>query len=87
MAVFVFREEADSLQPPLEIGIVIEGVKVLNGLPSVAHACAMLFGLFYVLDMSYPGELKHTFDALQKLFMDIEPKKMTRKVFSLILKL
>lgn len=87
MAVFVIREEGDSLQPPHDIGIFIEGVKVLNRLPSVAHACAMLFGLIYVLNLSYPGELEHTFDALQKLFMEIEPKKMTRKVLSLSVKL
>uniref|UniRef100_A0A9J8BEY5 Uncharacterized protein n=1 Tax=Cyprinus carpio carpio TaxID=630221 RepID=A0A9J8BEY5_CYPCA len=87
MAVFVIREEGDSLQPPHDIGVVIEGVKVLNRLPSVAHACAMLFGLIYVLNLSYPGELEHTFDALQKLFMEIEPKKMTRKVLSLSVKL
>lgn len=86
MAVFVIREEDDSLQPH-EIGIVIDGAEVLNRLPSVAHACALLFGLIYVLNLSYPGELKHTFDALQKLFMEIEPKKMTRKVLSLSIKL
>lgn len=87
MAVFVIREEGDSLQPPHDIGIVIEGVKVLNRLPSFAHACALLFGLIYVLNLSYPGELEHTFDALQKLFMEIEPKKMTHKVLSLSVKL
>lgn len=83
MAVFVIREEGNSLQPPHDVGVVIDGVKVLNMLPSVAHACAMLFGLIYVLNLSYPGELKNTFDALQKLFMEIEPKKMARKVLSL----
>jgi len=42
--------------------------------------CSILFGLIYALNMSYPSELKHTFDALQKIFMEIEPKKMTRRV-------
>ncbi|XP_074496794.1 uncharacterized protein LOC141770849 isoform X1 [Sebastes fasciatus] len=87
MAVFVIREEEDPLQPPHDIGIALEGVEVLNGLPSVAHACAMLFGFVYALNLSYPGELKYTFDALQKIFMEIEPKKMTRKVCSLSVKL
>ncbi|KAJ8334009.1 hypothetical protein SKAU_G00413280 [Synaphobranchus kaupii] len=86
MAVFVIREE-DPLQPPHDIGIVIEGVEVLDELPSVAHACAMLLGLIHALNMSYPSELKHTFDALQKIFMEIEPKKMTRRVCSLSVKL
>ncbi len=87
MAIFVIREEEDPLQPPLDIGIVIEGIKVLNELPSVPHACAMSFGLIYALNLSYPGELKYTFDALQKIFMEIEPKKMTCRVCSLSVKL
>ncbi|KAK3518402.1 hypothetical protein QTP86_020824 [Hemibagrus guttatus] len=66
MAVFVLREERNPLQAPQEIGIVIEGVEVLNELLSVTHAFAMLFGLIYVLNLSYPSELRHTFEALQK---------------------
>ena len=38
----------------------------------------MLFGVIYALNLSYPSELKYTFDALQKLLMEMEPKKMTR---------
>ncbi len=51
MAVFVFRK--DPLQPPHDIGIVVQGVQVHNELPSVAHACAMLFGLIYALHLRY----------------------------------
>ncbi|XP_035852565.1 uncharacterized protein LOC118494118 [Sander lucioperca] len=80
MAVFVIREEEDPLQPPQDVGVVIEGVEVLNKLPSVTHAWAMLFGLIYALNLSYPGELKYTFDALQKIFMEIEPKTMSVKL-------
>ncbi|KAG9278086.1 hypothetical protein AMEX_G5884 [Astyanax mexicanus] len=87
MAVFVIRENEDPLQSPHEIGIVLEGVEVLSELLSVAHAFAMLFGLIYAVNLSYPRKLKYTFDALQKIFMEIEPKKMTRKVCSLSVKL
>lgn len=86
MAVYVIREDEEQLNT-CDVGIVIEGVEVLNELPSVAHGCALLFGLIYVLNLSYPGELKHTFDALQKLFMEIEPKRMTRRVCNLSAKL
>ncbi|XP_073342665.1 phospholipase A and acyltransferase 4-like [Pagrus major] len=34
MAVFIIREDEDPLKPPRDIGIVIEGVKVLNEFPS-----------------------------------------------------
>ncbi|XP_047184123.1 uncharacterized protein si:ch73-321d9.2 [Scophthalmus maximus] len=45
MAVFVIRKEGEGLQePPEDIGIVIEGVEVLNQLTSVASACALLLG-------------------------------------------
>lgn len=77
MAVYVIREEEDPLQPPQDIGIVIEGVEVLNKLPSLALGCAVLLGLIKALNLSYPSELKHTFDALQKMFMETDPKKMT----------
>ncbi|ROJ66248.1 Transcription initiation factor TFIID subunit 6 [Anabarilius grahami] len=87
MAVYIFKEDDDPFQPPHQVGIVIEGVKVLNDVPSVPHACAMLFGHIYVLNLSYPSELKNTFEALQKIFMEVEPKKMARKVFSLSVKL
>ncbi|KAK2919915.1 uncharacterized protein [Channa argus] len=87
MAVFVLREKDDLLQPPQEIGIVIEGVEVINELPSVLHACAILFGLIYALNLSYPTELKYTFESLQKVIMEVEPKKMSRRVCSLSVKL
>ncbi|KAK0147217.1 hypothetical protein N1851_013370 [Merluccius polli] len=45
MAAYVIKEEEDPLQPLHDIGVVIEGVQVLSELPSVPHACAMLFGL------------------------------------------
>ncbi|KAJ3614773.1 hypothetical protein NHX12_018343 [Muraenolepis orangiensis] len=82
MAVFVFREEEDPLQPPHDIGINIEGVEVMNQLPSIARACAMLFVFIYALNLSYPSQLKYMFDALQKLFMGVEPKQITPKVCS-----
>lgn len=44
MAVFVMCKEGEGLQePPGDIGIIIEGVEVLNGLTSVTSASR--FGL------------------------------------------
>ena len=87
MAVFGIREEHDPLLPPQHIGLIVEGVEVFGEMPSVAHACAMLLGFILALNLSYPRELKYTFDALKKTFMAIEPKKMTRRVCSLSVKL
>ena len=57
MEVFVIREDEDPLKPPRDIVIITESVEVLNELPSIAHGCALLFGLIYALNLSYPGEL------------------------------
>ncbi|XDV19293.1 hypothetical protein PO909_024790 [Leuciscus waleckii] len=45
MAVYVIRKEGgEHHEPPADIGVVIEGVKVLNELPSFTSACALLLG-------------------------------------------
>ncbi|XP_016378463.1 uncharacterized protein LOC107716497 [Sinocyclocheilus rhinocerous] len=71
MAVSVIRE-SDALSHPLDIAIVVDGVEVLNELSSVACACSMMFGLIYALNLKYPLGLKYTFEAFQKIIMDIE---------------
>ena len=43
MAIFVFRKEGEELfHTPEDVGIIIEGVEVLNQLTSFASACAVL---------------------------------------------
>ncbi|KAK7916387.1 hypothetical protein WMY93_012148 [Mugilogobius chulae] len=88
MAVFVIHTEVHCLEePPVDIGVVIEGVEVLNGLSSVASACALLLGLIYVLNLAYPKSLRFTFEVFQKVIMELEPQKMSPKVSSLYGKL
>ena len=84
MAVFVVRKEGAQLQEaPEDIGIVIEGVEVMNELPSVASACALLLGVIYALNLAYPKPLCFTFEVLQKLIMQLEQHKMSPKVQNL----
>ncbi|KAJ4940453.1 hypothetical protein JOQ06_026756 [Pogonophryne albipinna] len=85
MGVFVIRKEGEGLQePPADIGIIIiEGVEVLNELPSVASACALLLGLLYALNIAYPKPLHFTFEVLQKIIMQLDQHKMSAKVQSL----
>ncbi|KAK7880617.1 hypothetical protein WMY93_032746 [Mugilogobius chulae] len=81
MAVFVIRTEVHCLEElPVDIGVVIEGVEVLNGLSSVASACALLLGLIYVLNLAYPKSLRFTFEVFQKIIMELEPQKMSPKL-------
>lgn len=88
MAVFVIRKEGEELEElPENIGIVIEGVELLNGLTSVASACALLLGLIYALNLAYPRPLHFTFEVLQKIAMQLDQHKMSPKVHNLYSKL
>ncbi|CAL8318205.1 unnamed protein product [Merluccius merluccius] len=86
MAIFVLRDD-DALSPPMDIGLVVDGVEVLNDLSSIASSCAMLFGLTYALNLSYPVELKYTFETFKKIIMDIESRQMSRRIQNLSAKL
>lgn len=66
-----------------DVGIVIEGLVVLQDLDNVALATAMLFGLFYALNMKYPPKLRYTFEVLQKVLMELDATEMSRKVLTL----
>ncbi|XP_049325996.1 uncharacterized protein LOC125785859 [Astyanax mexicanus] len=65
VGVYVTRETPGS--DSSDVGIIIEGVVVLQDLGNVALAVAMLFGLFYSLNMRYPSQLHFTFEVIQKL--------------------
>uniref|UniRef100_A0A1A8GVD5 Uncharacterized protein n=1 Tax=Nothobranchius korthausae TaxID=1143690 RepID=A0A1A8GVD5_9TELE len=87
VAIYTIRVTEDLLEPPRDIGVVIDGVQIFSRLQSVAHAFTTLFELVYAINLKYPDQLKYTFEALQKIVIDIEPKKMSRRVGSLHSKL
>ncbi|XP_074473268.1 uncharacterized protein LOC141757015 isoform X2 [Sebastes fasciatus] len=60
VGIYVLKEHASS-DGPEDIGIVLEGIKVLQDLDNVALAVAMLFGLMFALNLSYPADLRFTF--------------------------
>ncbi|XP_052430965.1 uncharacterized protein LOC127971776 [Carassius gibelio] len=67
---------------PARATIVIEGMEIQQDL-DVARACALLMGLIYGLNLSYPKELKNTFEAFQKIFLELDDMKASPKVMSL----
>ncbi|XP_027134490.1 uncharacterized protein LOC113745762 [Larimichthys crocea] len=82
--IFVMRHEgAEPGDAPEDVGIILEGVEVLNNLGSVPFAVAMLLALAYALNLSYPPELKYTFEALQKIIMELDESRLSRKVQAL----
>ncbi|GAA6221199.1 uncharacterized protein LOC102079676 [Lates japonicus] len=62
--------------------IVIEGTKILEG-EDIPRCCALLMGIIYALNLSYPKELKCTFEVFQKLFLELDGLKTSAKVTSL----
>ncbi|XP_034538945.1 uncharacterized protein LOC117812354 [Notolabrus celidotus] len=71
---------------PASATIIIEGTEVLQGL-DVPRACALLMGLIYALNLSYPRELKYTCEVFQKVFLKLDSQKCSPKVTSLKQKL
>lgn len=80
MGVYVIQKEgAEPEDDPEDIGVVIEGVEALTDLGNIAQACALLFGLIYCLNLSYPPELKCTFEVLQKIILNLDGQKLSSK--------
>lgn len=70
---------ADVGQPPKDVGIIVEGVQVLSGLKDVATACALLFGIIYDLNLSYPTDPRYTFEFIQKILMELDTHRLSTK--------
>ena len=56
-------------------------------LVSISFGCAMLFGLIYTLNLTYPQELKFTFEIFQKVLMNLDGNKLSPKVQVLKIKM
>lgn len=85
VGIYVVKDTANS--EPSDVGIVIEGVVALRDLENVALASAMLFGLFYALNMQYPTKLRYTFEVIQKIIMEVDACELSGKAQSLKTKL
>ncbi|KAK5883477.1 hypothetical protein CesoFtcFv8_019804 [Champsocephalus esox] len=77
IAIFVIR---DAQAATKDIGIILEGQEVVNKLASVANAVAILLGFLYALNLEYPKTLRLTFEYIQKVFIELDPKSMATKV-------
>ncbi len=78
MGIYVIRYEGADIEDSLaDVGVVLEGEKVIQDLCSVPYATAMLLGLIYGLNL-YPPELRYTFEVLQKLFLVLDGNKLSK---------
>ena len=60
------RVQRGTLHIAKDVGIVIEGIKVMDNLGRVIMGFIMLFGIINALDRSFPDNLKYTFEFIQK---------------------
>uniref|UniRef100_A0A8C1WHT1 Uncharacterized protein n=1 Tax=Cyprinus carpio TaxID=7962 RepID=A0A8C1WHT1_CYPCA len=81
MAVYVIRKEGGHHEPPADIGVIIESVKVLNELPSFTSACALLLGMIYIITLAYPKPLRCTFEVFQKVLLQLDQHMMSPKSY------
>ncbi|XP_016430365.1 uncharacterized protein LOC107757411 [Sinocyclocheilus rhinocerous] len=88
LGLFVIRKEgAGAEDEPGDVGVVIEGVKLLQHLKSISFGLVMLFGLIYALNLSYLQSLKFTFEFFQKVLMNLDGSKLSPKVQALKIKM
>uniref|UniRef100_A0A3B3HTV4 Uncharacterized protein n=1 Tax=Oryzias latipes TaxID=8090 RepID=A0A3B3HTV4_ORYLA len=81
LGIFAIRHTGADPSDDLEnVGIILEGVKVINDLKYVSLAVLLLFFIVYALNLSYPSDLKYTFEVLQKIIMGLDGDKLSNKV-------
>lgn len=85
MGIYTIRSQGH--QDPDDVGVVIEGVKVMHNINTVINAFIVLFGLIYALDLAYPDCMKYTFEFVQKILMNLDGHKLNVKIQQLKLKL
>lgn len=62
LGVYIVRHDgADATDPPEDVGVGIEECTVLQDLREIATGCAVLFGLMYCLNLSYPKDTLSNF--------------------------
>ena len=88
MKILVVRKEgAGPAEHLADVVIVLEGQEVMNGINNVPKAVVLLLGLIYAIDLSYPSDLKYFFEAVQRIFLNLDSGKMSSKVHALKSKL
>uniref|UniRef100_A0AAQ5ZT10 Uncharacterized protein n=1 Tax=Amphiprion ocellaris TaxID=80972 RepID=A0AAQ5ZT10_AMPOC len=85
MGIYTIRREG--VEEPVDVGIMVEGIKVLSNIGSAILGFIMLFGLIYALELSFPDNLKYTFEFFQKIIMNLDGHKLNTKIQQLKIKL
>lgn len=78
----VTEENTTSLLPQeiIDVALVLEEEVVLHNLKDVPNAFSVLMVLLYALNITYPKEVKYTFEVLQKVLMKIGGEACSARV-------
>uniref|UniRef100_A0A674N2V3 Uncharacterized protein n=1 Tax=Takifugu rubripes TaxID=31033 RepID=A0A674N2V3_TAKRU len=79
----IYSIRTGTSEDPDDVGIVIEGMKVLTALGTFPRAGSMLVGLIYAGTLAYPKELRYTSEVFQKVLLELDCSKLSPKVNSL----
>ncbi|KAK7160651.1 hypothetical protein R3I93_008342 [Phoxinus phoxinus] len=66
----------------VNVAIVLEEEVVMDNLGDFTNALMVLFGLLYAVNMEYPKDLRYTFEAVQKIILNLG-KECTARIQSL----
>jgi hypothetical protein len=73
------REGAEPGDELEDVGILIEGEEVISDLGNIGMAFVLLFGLIYCLNLTYPADLKCTFEVVQKILLNLDGQRLSSK--------
>ena len=62
----------------VNVAVILEEEVVMDNLGDFTNALMILFGLLFALNMEYPKDLKYTFEAVQKILLNLEKECIAR---------
>ncbi|TWW71186.1 hypothetical protein D4764_17G0006690 [Takifugu flavidus] len=87
VAILTILQDDDAGTSVLEQVVVLEGEIVLHDIPDLSTALAYLFGLLYALNIDYPKQTRHTFEAIQAIFFELGGSRCSHRIRALKTKL
>lgn len=83
MGIYVISKENGDPGHYDDIGLFVDGAIILDNIGSAAQACAVMLGVIYALNLAYPKDLRHYYEFIQKLLMQMDGEKLSARILGL----
>lgn len=83
MGIYVISKENGDPGHYDDIGLFVDGAIILDYIGSAAQACAVMLGVIYALNLAYPKELRHYYEFIQKVLMQMDGEKLSPRILGL----